>query len=125
MTKKLAALLHDITLINFAMLFKLLRRYYVVTLVVPTIMLAISGQHYLAQKTIYIKHVHFSIVSGQDNSAVSDIANLIGEKGSKSLTSADVYTLLGSWKFHKDLATSLLNYEHFDRLNFNCFSSSS
>lgn len=121
--KKVNSILHDVSLINFPLIGKLILRYRFISILVP--LLSVLGTFYVykSQRNIYSMTVSFANVSVKDSTPSNAIAALIGEDKS-GLTDEDVLSITSDWAFHQKIADQLYENDDFFKLNFNSLTSS-
>lgn len=116
--KKLDLLLSNIYLINFKMIFKLIRRYYYIAFITPVIVSAIAYYQYSNQKTVYISDVKFKTESEAFSAAENTILNMKGIQNA-GLNLDEIKSLIFGWEFLNLVATDLSKDPHYKSYNYN------
>jgi hypothetical protein len=104
--KKFNAILDDTTIINFIFFGKLLRRYYVLSILIPLIVASYAAFYYTNQNIVYIKNINFTFKKDDSSSPSEAIASLVGEKSSQ-LESSDIIAITKSPGFKELLSKNL------------------
>lgn len=119
--KKVGILLHETSIINFSFLWKLIKRYFIFTIVIPLIVFGAFGYKYMTQKPIYLVKLGFQNVSSSGaGSATSALFESLGEK-SNSLNPNEVIAMGNNVDFVQELAHAIRDHDQFHTLDFNSF----
>lgn len=120
--KKVGILLHETSIINFSFVWKLVKRYYFFTLIIPAVVFAGFGYKYMTQKPIYRVLLGFQNVSSSGSgSATTALFESLGEK-SNTLTPAEVIAMGKNVDFIQEVSIAIRNHKDFDKIDFNSFS---
>jgi len=116
--KKLNIILDETTIINFPFIWKLMKRYYFITLLTPLISVFLGSYFFMIQNDIYMTTNTFKYVSDDASSPTDVIAHLLGERTAK-LNPGEIIGLVKSEDFHYKLAEKLYKHKDFKKFNFN------
>lgn len=116
--KKLNIVLNETSIINFPFLWKLIKRYKVLSISVPLIAGLYSSYTYLGQNTIFSGSSGFKYVSESSNSPTSMIFSMLGEKTSK-LDTTEIISYGNSVDFQYRVAEEIMKNDDYKKLNFN------
>ena len=114
--RKMGLLLNDVTILNFPFIWKLMRRYYLITIFMPILAFSIGIYLYYSQHDIYMTSIGLKNEAGLDNSPTKAIASLLGESN-VSLTSSEIVALGQSLDLQQQLAEILVAHPDFEKLN--------
>lgn len=114
--KKISTILDQTTIINFPFFYKLVKRYYVTSLLVPLVVLAYAIFFYSKQNTIFVQNIGFTIVRDQ-NSGSKSIAALMGEQVN-NLTFSDMLLITRSHDYLNSIAKKIVAHKDFDKFIF-------
>jgi len=114
--KKLNIVLHETTIINFPFFWKLVLRYKLVGIIVPTVCILFSAHYYFDQNNLFQRSIHFKNVSAESESASSAIASVIGEK-TNGLNPTEVIGMTKSLDFQQEFAEKVYSHKSFQQLN--------
>ncbi|MBK25447.1 MAG: hypothetical protein CME70_15740 [Halobacteriovorax sp.] len=120
--KKLNIVLNETSIINFPFLWKLVKRYKILSISVPLIAAAYSSYTYMGQNTIYSGKVGFKYVNEASNSPSGMIFSMLGEKTS-TLDPTEIISYGNSVDFQYKVADELIRSDQFRKLNFNSIGS--
>ncbi len=120
--KKLNIVLNETSIINFPFLWKLVKRYKLLSISVPLIAAVYSAYTYMGQNTIYSGNVGFKYVNESSNSASGMIFSMLGEKTS-TLDPTEIISYGKSVDFQYKVADELMKVDNFRKLNFNSIGS--
>jgi len=115
--KKINAVLDETTIINFPFFVKLLRRYYITSIAIPSVIFIYALFFYINQSTVYSQKINFSIMKEDAQSASKSLAALIGEK-TEDLTAIDILSISNSPDFSFAAAEKLIARDDFNILSF-------
>jgi predicted nuclease with TOPRIM domain len=119
--KKVGILLHETSIINFSFVWKLVKRYYFFTIIIPIVVFSAFGYKYITQKPIYLVKLGFQNTSSSGSgSATTAIFDSLGEK-SNSLTPPEVIAMAKNVDFRQEVALAIRNHPDFDKIDFNSF----
>jgi len=116
--KKLNSLLHDVTVLNFRFIAKLMRRYRRLSMGAVVGVVAVAMGLYLTQPTVFQKQAFFEI----QNRAVEDphskggISDIIQSKA-QGLKRPELMAIINSYRFRTRLAELIVRDERFGRLD--------
>ena len=117
--KKINALLHDVTVINFKVIFKLLKRYRQATIIASALALIVIPYLYFSQLVIFQKQAHFEIQNkAAEGSGSKGIFSEIMDVNPGYLKRPEVMAIVNSYEFTTALAENLLASEKFKKLDF-------
>lgn len=116
--KKLNIILNETSIINFPFLWKLVKRYKLLSISVPLIAAIYSTSIFLGQNTIYSGEVGFKYINEGNNSPTSMIFSMLGEKTSK-LDPTEIISYGTSVDFQYKIADELLLSSDLKKMNFN------
>ncbi len=105
--KKFNAILDDTTIINFVFFARLLKRYILLTTVIPIFIFGYAAYYYSTQNIVYIKNINFTFKKDDSSSPSSAIATLVGEKSSE-LTESDIIAISKSPDFRDTISNLLM-----------------
>lgn len=121
--KKVGILLHETSIINFPFVWKLIKRYYIFTMVIPLIVFSVFSYKYLSQKSIFYVELGFkNVAASTGGSASSAIFSALGEQ-SNILNPYEIISMGQNVDFLHKLAEKIHSREDFHKLNFNNFTS--
>lgn len=120
--KKINAILHDVTVINFLLIFKLAKRYMVAT--ISAIIIAVVSILYthFTQIEIHTKKVAFKIKSPDASTATSGggLASLTADTESSGyFNQNEVMAIMTNYNFLTVVSELLVESPHFSKLDFN------
>lgn len=116
--KKLNIVLNETSIINFPFLWKLIKRYKILSISVPLIAAMYSGYTYMGQNTIFSGDAGFKYVSDSSNSPTSMIFSMLGEKTSK-LDTTEIISYGNSVDFQYRVAEEIIKNNDYKNLNLN------
>ncbi|MBY0516480.1 MAG: hypothetical protein K2P81_06205 [Bacteriovoracaceae bacterium] len=117
--KKINALLHDVTLIDFAFMVKLAKRYKTVTRLAVGAFLILTSYFYFSQTTVHSKKVFFKMTSQEDTGGGRKIDELVGDVASNFVNHNEVKAMVSNFKFIHLLAEKMVDSPNFTKLDFN------
>lgn len=117
--RKLNALLHDVTLIDFVFLARLTKRYKGLSLLAGVIFLSVSSYLYFSQTTIHSKKLFFRMVSQNEPSSNRKIDELVGDVADSIVNQSEVKAITSNFKFINLLAEKLVDSPNFNEFDFN------
>lgn len=115
--KKLNTILDQTTIVNFPFFYKLIKRYYITSIVVPLIVGLYSAFSYINQNTIFVKSIGFSIVKDQSSGASKTIASLMGEQVNY-ISYNDILLITKSHDFLVSISRKLIEHKDFNKFIF-------
>lgn len=115
--KKFNAILDDTTIINFIFFGRLMKRYYVLSIIIPVLVFSYAAFYYTNQNIVYIKNINFTFKKDDTNSPSEAIAKLVGEK-STQLESSDIIAITKSPDFKVLLSKNLSNDPRISKITF-------
>jgi len=104
--RKFNSLLNDVTILNFPLIGKLLRRYYLISITIPVMAIGVSVYFYSIQNVLYETNVGFSDASTKNLSPTNTIADLVGEN-QIIIAEEDVLAMRNDWVFNQKLAKKI------------------
>lgn len=116
--RKLNYLLHNVTVINFLLMGKLVLRYRIATIVALCIAVILIPTLYFRQPVVFQKEVHFMVFSETGNSIMDKInpmANLINQSNSNTIQ--EILALVGTYEFKTTLSNKLVDSKEFEKLD--------
>jgi len=116
--RKFNSLLNDVTILNFPLIGKLLRRYYLISITIPAIALGVSVYFYSIQNVLYETNVGFSDASTKNLSPTNTIADLVGEN-QIIIAEEDVLAMRNDWAFNQKLAKKIYKLPDLYSMDFN------
>lgn len=117
--RKLNALLHDVTLIDFVFLARLTKRYKSISMFAVVMFLSVSSYLYFSQTTVHSKKVFFRMVSQDENPSSRKIDELVGDVAEGFVNQNEVKAMTSNFKFVHLLAGKIVNSQKFNELDFN------
>lgn len=118
--KKINALLHDVTIINFLLVAKLAKRYRFVTIIFLIFGIIFSTYFYLSQVTVHSKKVFFKVYSHEDPSASNKrIADVMGDMANSFLNQGELTAIISNYDFTRELAEKIVDSPLFSQYDFN------
>lgn len=117
--RKLNALLHDVTLIDFVFLARLTKRYKSISMLAVVVFLSVSSYLYFSQTTIHSKKVFFRINSQEESSSSRKIDELVGDVADSFVNQNEVKAMTSNFKFINLLAEKIVDSQNFNELDFN------
>jgi hypothetical protein len=115
--KNMGILLDDKTIINFTFFGKLLKRYYIITMLSPLLVLLVGFYVYNSQNDVYMISAGM-LVKSSESSEKSSIASLLGSE-KQEFSIAEVLSLGKSIDFQQKIAKQLVDHPDFSKMNFN------
>ena len=116
--KKLNIILDEVTIINFPFIWKLMKRYYIITFLTPLISIFLATYFFITQNDIFLTSNTFKYISDEANSPTNTIAMLLGERTAK-MSPAEIVAIMKSEDFHHSLAERIYKHKDFKKLNLN------
>jgi len=116
--RKFNSLLNDVTILNFPLIGKLLRRYYLISITIPVMAIGVSVYFYSIQNVLYETNVGFSDASTKNLSPTNTIADLVGEN-QIIIAEEDVLAMRNDWVFNQKLAKKIYKLPDLYSLDFN------
>ena len=116
--KKLNIVLNETSIINFPFLWKLVKRYKLLSVSVPLIAAVYSTYTFVGQNTIYSGKVGFKHVNESSNSASGMIFSMLGEKTS-TLDPTEIISYGNSVDFQYKVADVIIKTNDYKKMNFN------
>lgn len=116
--RKLNALLHEVTLIDFVFLAKLTKRYKHISLFAVLVFLSVSTYLYFSQTTVHSKKVFFRIIS-QEESSSRKFDDLVGDVADSIVNHNEVKAMTSNFKFLQLMAKKLIAAPNFSEFDFN------
>lgn len=120
--KKLNTILDQTTIVNFPFFYRLIKRYYIISVMVPLFVGLYSAFSYINQNTIFVKSIGFSIVKDQSSGASKTIASLMGEQVNY-VTFNDILLITKSHDFLLTMSKKLIEHKDFNKFIFDSINS--
>lgn len=114
---KMNIILDETTVLNFPFIGKLVKRYWLISLLLPIAALAFGLFKYSSQNTIFQSNHGFKNTAESANPS-SAIASMLGERN-RGLDETEIISIANSVDFQYKLAEVLMNKQEFSKLNFN------
>lgn len=115
--KKVNIILDETTVINFPFLWKLMKRYWLLSALIPLVSLLIGIAKYSSQNTIFMSSHTFKNTAESSSSATA-ISSILGEKN-RGLDETEIIAIPSSMDFRHKMAEELVKHPQFSQLNFN------
>ena len=115
---KLNVILNDKTILNFSYLTVLLKRYLLISILTPLIVITGSVAYYLSQNDMQLASSSFEYSPNSGNTATEAIGELLGQQTNR-LTPDEILTIGINPEFISGLAARVFEDEKFSTLNFN------
>ncbi len=119
--KKLGILLDETTIINFPHLWKLLRRYGFLAIIVPLIAIGYGGKQYIEQNNIFMlqkSFVYSSADAGGGGGAMAIMARMGGGDEGEGMSPGEVTSLVQNLDFLQSFAEKLYVHPQLNRMIF-------
>ena len=107
MLKKLNALLHEVTIIDFRYVTTLVSRYRRAAYILPVVVFLSVTFFYSQQHTIYQQKIDFKVDSKSGSAKLSPMASMMGE-GTELFTAEEIMNLPHNYEFNVKVAESIL-----------------
>ena len=116
--KKVNILFDDTTIFNFSFIWELMKRYFLISLLTPVMIVGISLYFYFNQNDLFISVKGFKNLAAETDSATTAIASLLGEKTS-GLSPSEIVGMAKSSNFIQQLAKDVHEHPKFKFMNLN------
>jgi hypothetical protein len=116
--KKINALLNEVTLINFALVGRLAKRYRGLTVLALAAVFGCVFYFHFSQHTIYSKKVYFKVKKVEENTRSSKIAALVDDVSSSFVNQNEVTAIITNYKFVRRLSEMVVDSPNFKSLDF-------
>ncbi len=118
--KRVNVILDETTIINFPFIGRMIKRYYLISILTPILVVLAASFIYFSQKDLYLTETGFSYVSstGGSGGTGGSLGALLGGNES-SVSSAEIIQSARSITMYQKLAEKLYLHPHFKDLNYN------
>ncbi|MGB0452299.1 MAG: hypothetical protein ACPGJV_01190 [Bacteriovoracaceae bacterium] len=117
--KKFGILLHETLIVNFPYLWKLIKRYKFVSVILPLLICSFCAHIYFKQKDFFLVKLGFqNLSSGAAASPASSLMAAFGEQTS-GLKSQEVVALSRKVDFIREIATKVIEQPNFEKFRLN------
>ncbi len=116
--KKLNALLHDVTIVNFSLIAKMVVRYRKVSLVAVVAVFSIIPYLYFTQVVIQQKQVFFKVNSQTGEANSNSLTNIL-DSGTQFLKKPEIMAVVNTYDFKTIMAQHLVSSPDFKKYDFN------